>query len=298
MNEPGSVPSPVPAGWYADPWRRAEWRWWDGLAWTPAVAAQGRTWWDAPVWGLQVPTTGWSPQASTTRSDPTTLPFAAVGLAVGGLVAGFIGASVAASVLVFGLGLGSSSPAVTVANLLALWTGLLGATVIASRQYGSGHLGPDLGLSWKWMDALRGVGANITARVATSLVAIPLVAAGAAASNTSIIQNQKTSTLGLIVVGASAVVGAPIVEEMFFRGLLLRSLASKLGWGWAIAVQGVVFGLAHANPALGWRTFTVVAVTATFGMSQGFFARRWSLGPLMVSHALFNLLPVLIIALR
>jgi membrane protease YdiL (CAAX protease family) len=83
---------------------------------------------------------------------------------------------------------------------------------------------------------------------------------------------------------------------MFFRGLLLRSLASRLPFGVAVVVQAIVFGLAHANPANGWATLSVVAVTATFGVTQGWFSRQWSLPALMVSHALFNLLPVLIIA--
>jgi hypothetical protein len=28
--------SPRP-GWFADPWRQSHWRWWDGVAWTPAT---------------------------------------------------------------------------------------------------------------------------------------------------------------------------------------------------------------------------------------------------------------------
>jgi len=28
----------TPAGWYADPWRQATWRWWDGTAWTGHLA--------------------------------------------------------------------------------------------------------------------------------------------------------------------------------------------------------------------------------------------------------------------
>jgi Protein of unknown function (DUF2510) len=28
------APTPQPPGWYADPWRTAMWRWWDGQQWT------------------------------------------------------------------------------------------------------------------------------------------------------------------------------------------------------------------------------------------------------------------------
>lgn len=38
-----SGPSPLPAGgWYQDPWNRAVWRWWDGLAWTHHESDQAR----------------------------------------------------------------------------------------------------------------------------------------------------------------------------------------------------------------------------------------------------------------
>jgi len=244
------------------------------------------------------PPAGWYGDPDGRSADAPSLPFGATGLAALGLFGGFIAATIVSVTLVFGFGVRSTSPAVTVANLLALWTGLLGAGVAASRRYGTGNLGADLGLHWEWIDAARGVAANVTARLVTTAVAVPLVAAGAAASNTTIIQNQKASTIGLIIVGVSAVIGAPIVEELFFRGLLLRSLASRLEWRRAVAVQGLVFGLAHSNPALGWRTLTIVIITATFGICQGAFARRWSLGPLMVSHGLFNLVPFLIVSLR
>lgn len=31
------MPPPPPPGWYADPWRMAAQRWWDGRAWTSHV---------------------------------------------------------------------------------------------------------------------------------------------------------------------------------------------------------------------------------------------------------------------
>lgn len=35
---PPPVPAPSPPGWYPDPWRIAQFRWWDGRAWTANIA--------------------------------------------------------------------------------------------------------------------------------------------------------------------------------------------------------------------------------------------------------------------
>ncbi len=50
-----------------------------------------------------------------------------------------------------------------------------------------------------------------------------------------------------------AVVFAPLVEELFFRGLLLRSLQRRVGTGRAVALSSVLFGLAHPQPLPGGR---------------------------------------------
>lgn len=283
-----SASAAAPPGWYPDPWGRAEWRWWDGRQWTPAVATSGSGWTDPPT----------AVGAHGPRTEPGGLRTAALGLAVAGLIGGFVSASLIGAAVLVVTGADATAPAVELASLFGLWVWLVGACVIASRRYGTGSLRTDLGLAWRWLDPLRGLGANLVARVVTTLVAIPIVAAGATSSNTTVVEAQKGSVVALVLIGAAAVIGAPIVEELFFRGLVLRSLTPRLGFGWAVVVQGLVFGLAHSNPAAGWRTLSLVAITAAFGMCQGWFARRWTLGPLMVSHALFNLLPVLVIALR
>jgi len=84
-------------------------------------------------------------------------------------------------------------------------------------------------------------------------------------------------------------VGSPLVEEIFFRGLLLRGLLGKLaglgrraGPAVAIVVTGLVFGLVHFEPLqfLG---------LAGFGMVLSYLAYRTGrLGPSIVAHVSFN----------
>lgn len=47
--EPAAAESTVPAGWYADPSRRYELRYWDGTSWTEHVSRAGQQYTDPPV---------------------------------------------------------------------------------------------------------------------------------------------------------------------------------------------------------------------------------------------------------
>jgi membrane protease YdiL (CAAX protease family) len=78
------------------------------------------------------------------------------------------------------------------------------------------------------------------------------------------------------------------VEELFFRGLVLRALLPTLRWG-AVVVQAVVFGLIHFDPGQGLGNVGVIAGVGMFGLVQGIAAARIGrIGPTIVSHALFN----------
>ena len=87
---------------------------------------------------------------------------------------------------------------------------------------------------------------------------------------------------GVVVLTLLVVVGAPIVEELFFRGLLLRSLARRLGSGWAVAISAVAFGVAHQQllqlPAL-------VALGVVLGILA---VKTGRIGPGICTHMAFN----------
>lgn len=56
-----------------------------------------------------------------------------------------------------------------------------------------------------------------------------------------------------------AVVAAPLTEELFFRGFFFAGLRQRLGWVWAAAISGVIFGLFHLDP-LQFVPLTVVGI--------------------------------------
>jgi membrane protease YdiL (CAAX protease family) len=79
-----------------------------------------------------------------------------------------------------------------------------------------------------------------------------------------------------------SVVGAPVVEEIFHRGLLQPRLVPRLGPPAAIGVTAVLFGGSHVQllqfPAL-----------VLFGVAVGALAYwRGRLAPAVVAHVVFN----------
>jgi membrane protease YdiL (CAAX protease family) len=81
-------------------------------------------------------------------------------------------------------------------------------------------------------------------------------------------------------------IGAPIVEEIFYRGLLQRSLIRRVGARWGIALASLAFGAAHLQP-LQFPALTLA------GVLFGVLAHRYGrLGPAIAAHMVFNLTAV------
>jgi hypothetical protein len=115
-------------------------------------------------------------------------------------------------------------------------------------------------------------------------------------TNTNFIKEQVDTIPGAVLVVASTMIGAPLVEELFFRGLLQGALA-RLG-GLAVVIQALVFGLIHFDPDLGLGNVGVVLGVGTFGLVQGLAVRKFGrLGPAFWSHSFFNaaaVVPILV----
>jgi uncharacterized protein len=97
----------------------------------------------------------------------------------------------------------------------------------------------------------------------------------------------------------AAVIAAPLVEEAVFRGLMLRGLLSRIAVAPAVAVQGVLFGLAHVDPVRGSGNIGLVLILSVVGVVFGgaaYLLRR--IGPAIIGHAMFNGLVMLIVLLE
>ena len=257
-------------------------RWWDGQAWTKTVAPSPVEP-SLPGGGEQRRSPDLARDSSREAFPLPAFGFAVAGALVGILVLGGVGALLASELLP------RSSAAQTLGTEIGLWFGLGGTCVLASRRYATGSLVRDYG--WRLRPADVGVGllAAVGCLVAAGLVGVAFYGSRFAGSNTQIITNQHGNTIGVAVVTLIAAVGAPIFEELFFRGLLRQALASRLGAG-AIWVQAVFFGLAHFQPGAGLGNVSVVAATAAIGVILGYVTSLTGrLGADTIAHGLFNL---------
>ena len=101
----------------------------------------------------------------------------------------------------------------------------------------------------------------------------------------------------VLVISFAAVVVAPLLEEVLFRGLVLRGLMLRFGFWPAATVSSVCFGLAHA-PGVGLTAVPLVVATAVFGLGQCVLTRiTGRLGPAVGVHALRNAVAVAAVVL-
>jgi len=144
-----------------------------------------------------------------------------------------------------------NDPWYLLASQFALWVGFLGAVVVASRMNGTGSLVADYGLSWpRIKDLWMGLGGAVVGRILPLVVLICIVLAGSGfgaptSAAPEILGVTPSGIAGWVVVVLLAVVGAPIVEELFFRGLLQGAFTRRIGAVPALFVTALIFSFAH-----------------------------------------------------
>jgi membrane protease YdiL (CAAX protease family) len=100
-------------------------------------------------------------------------------------------------------------------------------------------------------------------------------------------------SIGLVVL---AVVVAPISEELFFRGILFRSLRDRYGFWPGAAGSALLFGLAHYVPAP-WRDAALLQTIMVFtGLGLAWiYEKRGNLVANIAAHMTFNAIGVVLI---
>lgn len=225
--------------------------------------------------------------ASTAEADvrPTRLAHPLVGYLFASVLA------VIAVNIAWQLGATEGSFATLIAGMFGLWIGMLAAVGWSARTAGAPSAAPYVGLRFRPRDAMVGLPVGVLAQlVVIPLIYLPLRALGdldvesAARETTDLAVGWRVPVLVL----ALAVI-APLVEEIFFRGLLQGTLVNRFGRTAGVLLAAVVFASIH---------FQLVQFPGLLvaGLTFGALAARYDrLGPAVWAHIGFNAATVVLL---
>lgn len=193
-----------------------------------------------------------------------------IGIAVGGAL-WWADAPVAVQVLI-----GTTAP----------WLFLAGWPIFITRLRGNGPR-MDLGVRLTWRDTGVGVLAGIVALVVSGIAALasqaifPEVTSTAAEAAAEL--EESAGRTSIVIFAMLVMVGAPIVEELFFRGLFFSALRKRgVGAALTIVITAIVFASFHLEPL---RFFILLPTGIILGWVRW---RTGSTGSAMVAHGLVN----------
>lgn len=279
-----SAPEPVAEpGWYPDPFGRLPFRWWDGSQWT-GYAGESAVQWD-PV-----------PVADEGAATPG-LP--GIGIALVGVVVGSA-LSLAISLALEAVDRPGGLAVAVGLSQVGLWTGLITACVVVSRRRGTGSLSRDFAWHVRPRDIGFGLAGSIVARVTAGVVVAPIPSPffDLRAPDRSVFEDVAVDATGWAILVILVCVGAPLVEELFFRGLLQTRLVDRYGAVPGLVVTALLFGAAHLAAWQGAVTFVYAWSIAGAGLVLGVIRHyTGTLGAATIAHAFFNAQAVVAVAL-
>lgn len=232
--------------------------------------------------------------APATHAAARVEPRWGVGDAVIGFGVAIIGTVMTTSIWV-SVGGASEGLGALAAAQVGMWLGFVGAPVVAVRRRGSGSLSADFGVRSTWRD----VGLGIPLGVACQLVLVPVVFlamrpfvdVGDASEPATRVSDLAEGATGFGLLVLSVVLLAPLAEELFFRGLLLRSLTRAWGPTAGVVVSAAIFGATHFQPLQ-------FLPLAAFGAVLAVAAHRTGrLGLAVWTHVGFNATTVVLLSL-
>lgn len=230
-----------------------------------------------------------------------------VGWGMGDVALGFalwLGMQIAVGIgivsIFIALGTVPDDPDQLTTNLWVIGSGVIGSALafigwpyIVAKWKGLGSLVRDFGLKITLADVGWGVLAGIACLVLSVAgnVVYEILFGGTPPSNAEFIEKADNTAINFVVMFLLVAVVTPISEEIFFRGLVLRSAAKTWGTATAIVVSSIIFGLPHAGAATSWSSLAFFPfVTALYGAVLAFTCIRcnWRLGPTIVAHMVIN----------
>ena len=181
-------------------------------------------------------------------------------------------------------------------SVICGWLGFLGWPIVASYWKGQRSLRLDFGLDLRPIDLGWGVLGGLAALVISGVggVTWSILSNEAAPTNTDFLPT-KPSLLTALAIFVLVAVCTPVVEELFFRGLFLRSVGRRWNLTVGVIVTSLVFGMFHAQGNSVAQAAFIVGVTASYGAVFALLVIRANgrLGPSIVAHMCVNAVGVL-----
>lgn len=262
------------------------------------------------------PPPGWAVVAPPPPPRPRALPDAPPpgirwGLPDAAIVIGIFLVTIGLSFLYLVLHLPAAQGPFTLVDALASYLLVAVAVIVISRRRGLGRLARDFGLAFRPIDLAIGLGIAALAKVVQVVVALFVIAGTGHAptrSNVSFGHDPTWIIINGFLVGS---IVAPVVEELVFRGLLLRAIRNAFLRGrrraphpqpaaakvrsrataLAIVLSAAIFSAGHLYETVGdlslflsiaFSLFAVGVLHAWVTVATG------RLGAAIVSHVLFN----------
>jgi membrane protease YdiL (CAAX protease family) len=226
-------------------------------------------------------------------------------LAFAGFIAGQVVSALAVEIVARLLGHGSELSALAhssappswfvATSILGLWVGFLGAPYLAVRY--ASPIRRRFGLSFEPKDLL-GIAIGLGLQIAIGVLYSPFRSHLKHFDAPITKLTGSSHGAGYVFIFLLTIFGAPVVEEIFFRGLLLRSLvgfaasargarARKVALAGAVVADGLLFAASHGElvqlPGL-----ALVGIVLSIC-----FLRTGRLGLSMVTHMTFNAVAII-----
>ena len=173
-----------------------------------------------------------------------------------------------------------------------LWLGMIGTVVWASRTKGTGSLRNDFRLEMRWVDIPLGLVAGFAGQLAIVAIVIPVyrllgIDTDEVGQTAEKLADRAVHAPDVLLLVLVVVLGAPVVEELFYRGLFLRAVERRWGGGVAIVLTSAVFAALHFQPYDFLALFLFGVIAAVLAVRTG------RLGPGIWAHLAFNLTAVI-----
>lgn len=222
--------------------------------------------------------------------------------AVLGYLAAWVVGNLAASTVLVASGsdtVAEAGPAWLAGISVAQWVPFLVVLAMFGRRSGVGKLSTDYGLSFRPIDLI-GLPIGVAAQLLlVPLLYVPLRSIWPDAFTTEEIEERarnlwdNASGAGAVILIVIVVIGAPLVEELVYRGLLQGAFGRRLAqWsGWlAVVLVAALFALVHFAPVEYPGLFLVGLVFGACALRTG------RLGMSVVTHAAFNATGLVLVA--